>query len=297
MGGGNSKYKVHPGAAGDESPPGKRTRKQKSVLKKGDASSGVINLLKSSTEMSKWRKEKSKELGQLEKGMQAGAHAIENTINSQRSKRWLEAINKPKLANPFKDPEEMFLTRPQRLRLEHIVNTGYLKKQLSEGKMSRPPPYWSIKYTDSSLVQYCDNLGFEYAHWDGPTDRASNTVELAKHEGDAFRTEDYFLTRAQRREVELAVELGFKRTMPNVRMPQVMRASKMQADISHAWFLNYLPQLSLRYTDQTALELASSIDGLLLRNIPRSVPKALKKPRPPPNMGPSSAAGFELFIR
>ena len=70
LGGGNSKYKVHPGAVGDEISPGKRARKQKSMLKKGDASSGVINLLKSSTEMSKWRKEKSKEVEASKKDIQ-----------------------------------------------------------------------------------------------------------------------------------------------------------------------------------------------------------------------------------
>jgi hypothetical protein len=42
--------------------------------------------------------------------------------------------------------------------------------------------------------------------------------ELRKHKGNAFKTEDYFLSRQHRRELELQVELGFKRNMPNVRM-------------------------------------------------------------------------------
>ena len=41
--------------------------------------------------------------------------------------------------------------------------------------------------------------------------------ELRKHKGNAFKTEDYFLSRQHRRELELQVELGFKRNMPNVR--------------------------------------------------------------------------------
>ena len=66
---------------------------------------------------------------------QAGA-AIED-LSATRSKAWLEAINTPAKPRPFKDPELMFLTRPQRLRLEHIVNSAYLRKQQKEKTASK----------------------------------------------------------------------------------------------------------------------------------------------------------------
>jgi hypothetical protein len=269
MGGGNSRYKIHPGSYDADG------IRQKKVLKAGQASSSVVQMLQSSAQMTRhWQdKEAARKAIMTEEEIAAG-RAIERSLIQQRSAKWLEAIAKPPRVNRFKDPKEMFLTRPQRLQLEHQINIAYIAKQQAEAKMARKPPYWSLMFTDDALIQYGDSLGPD-AGWQGPRRREDNTAELAKHEGGALRTEDYFLTRQQRRELELQVELGFKRTMPHIRMPQ----------------------LSLRYTDKTLLELAGTIDGVLLRNIPREPPKALRKPKPLPNTGPSSGAQFELFIK
>eukprot|EP01052_Picozoa_sp_SAG31_P001699 SAG31_NODE_57_length_29727_cov_12.584568_20_plen_170_part_00 len=122
--------------------------------------------------------------------------------------------------------------------------------------------------------------------------------ELARHEGGALRTSSYFLTRQQRRELELQVELGFKREKPHVRMPQ----------------------LSLKYTDKSLLDMANTMEGILY-NGPRKPPAGLGGEPPGQavaglstqqarngvdaaaaaaaalrNSGPVSQASFELFL-
>ena len=67
------------------------------------------------------------------------------TEEHKLSQKWLAAIAKPKLYNKFKDDEQMFFTRPQRLRLESMVDAAYRKKVAASVAM----PYWSFKYTDS----------------------------------------------------------------------------------------------------------------------------------------------------
>lgn len=76
---------------------------------------------------------------------------------------------------PFKDPELMFLTRPQRLRLEHIVNSACasthnphpslisgerserfharsdLRKQQKEKVASKPAPFWALVYLPPAI--------------------------------------------------------------------------------------------------------------------------------------------------
>ena len=266
MGGVSSKYKVHPGAVDEDGSP------RKKMLMTGDASSSVIDLLKSSVQFTKHEVSKEESRSHLTQEQKAAGRHIERSLITQRSEKWLEAIAAPKVVNRFKDPDEMYLTRPQRLRLENIVHIAFLERQQTSGVAARKPPYWSLMFTDEGLLTFGESLGIS---WDGPRARADNTVELAKHEGEAYRTEDYFLRRPQRRELELAVELGFKRQMPNVRMPQ----------------------LSLRYTDKALLELANSIEGILLRNIPRAPPKKLRTQPAKANSGPTSAAGFGIFIR
>lgn len=267
MGGAASKYKVHPGRDDGEG------RRKRALLDQNHVSASVVTMIKKDSEVSRFYREKEQavsRIGMSEEEKQAVA-TIED-LAATRSKAWLEKINTAAAPKPFKDPELMFLTRPQRLRLEHMVNNAYHRKQQQEKTAGKPAPYWSIVYTDEALIRYCDTTG---TLWDGPRSREENAKELRKHSGNAFKTEDYFLSRQHRRELEMQVELGFKRNMPNVRMPQ----------------------LSLRYTDKLLLELAGSIDGLLIANIPTKPPREVRsRSKPTPNSGPTSASDFEVFV-
>jgi hypothetical protein len=264
MGGAASKYKVHPGRDDGES------RRKRALLDKNNLSASVVNMLKKDSEVSRFYRQKQQSGSWMSEEEKQAVATIED-LAATRSQAWLEAINSAPAPRPFKDPELMFLTRPQRLRLEHMVNTAYHKRQQQEKVAGKPAPYWSIVYTDDALIRYCDTTG---AVWDGPRSREQNAKELRKHSGNAFKTEDYFLSRQHRRELELQVELGFKRNMPNVRMPQ----------------------LSLRYTDKLLIELAESIDGLLTANIPKKPPREVRsRAKPTPNSGPTSASDFEVF--
>ena len=240
-----------------------------------------MELIKKDATTTRFYKDKHGETNRIlsEDEVQALAHEQELATKKYR-RNWLNQIEDETVppvllrARQFKDPELMFLTRPQRLRLEHIVNGSYLARQQEGATAGKPAPFWSLAYTDEALIRYCDDTG---ARWDGPRGREENAAELRKHSGTAFKTTDYFLSREHRRELELQVELGFKRNMPNIRMPQ----------------------LSLRYTDKTLLELAGSIDGLLTAKIPTKPPREVlkrSKAQVIPGAGPGSAADFEVFV-
>eukprot|EP01046_Picozoa_sp_COSAG06_P004085 COSAG06_NODE_167_length_21546_cov_35.001352_8_plen_160_part_00 len=112
MGGAASKYKVHPGRDDGES------RRNKAMLDKNNASASVVTMLQKDAAVSKFYREKDaavSAIGMTEDEKQAVA-TIED-LATKRSGAWLEAINTAPAPKPFKDPELMFLTRPQRLRL------------------------------------------------------------------------------------------------------------------------------------------------------------------------------------
>jgi hypothetical protein len=112
MGGAASKYKVHPGRDDGES------RRNKAMLDKNNASASVVTMLQKDAAVSKFYRDKDaavSAIGMTEDEKQAVA-TIED-LATKRSGAWLEAINTAPAPKPFKDPELMFLTRPQRLRL------------------------------------------------------------------------------------------------------------------------------------------------------------------------------------
>jgi hypothetical protein len=191
--------------------------------------------------------------------MKAEISTAEARVKEQLSGHWLKSIGADKAYNEFRDPEKMFLTRPQRLKLENLAHEAYYAQtQASEdgggmGRASKPAPFWSLLYTDKvspppprtfpslfyamppqprahvaqiplttslaqALLDYAvdEVMGLgKFMEWDGPRSLTENREELARHEGDAFKTVHYFLTRRQRRELELQVELGFKREKPH----------------------------------------------------------------------------------
>ena len=112
MGGAASKYKVHPVRDDGES------RRNKAMLDKNNASASVVTMLQKDAAVSKFYRDKDaavSAIGMTEDEKQAVA-TIED-LATKRSGAWLEAINTAPAPKPFKDPELMFLTRPQRLRL------------------------------------------------------------------------------------------------------------------------------------------------------------------------------------
>ena len=180
------------------------------------SSSTAIALLNHSVQKSK-RQEARKRHYALTDEMEADVKQTEEALKAKLSSNWLKAIAAPPAYKLFKDPELMFLTRPQRLKLEQLVHAAYLKAEDQADRATKPAPFWSIEHTDRALLEYAEDPaaselstlgGFK---WDGPRSRQQNREELARHEGGALRTANYFLSRPQRRELELQVELGFKR--------------------------------------------------------------------------------------
>ena len=151
----------------------------------------------------------------LTEEMAADVAQMEDAVYEKLSGNWLKSIAAPAAYKLFKDPEQMFLTRPQRLKLENLVHAAYMSAEDEAGRASKPAPFWSLVYTDTGMLEfpvlYATQMVDGVANhkldfkWDGPTSRRQNREELARHEGGALRTEHYFMTRKQRRELELQV--------------------------------------------------------------------------------------------
>eukprot|EP01051_Picozoa_sp_SAG22_P017035 SAG22_NODE_2538_length_2464_cov_1.120930_2_plen_329_part_01 len=267
----SKKYQVRPFNSG----------KPGSMSPEASSSSAVISMLASSVTTTKKTQLKRQGMGlgrhTLTNEMAEDVKRTEEEVRHKLSHHWLNSIAAEPVYKLFKDPEQMLLTLPQRLQLENTTNAAYMDALEKANEGARPAPYWSIEFTDRRLLECAE--GELDVEWDGPKTRRENLEELARHEGGALRTENYFLSRPQRRELELQVELGFKREKPHVRMPQ----------------------LSLKYTDKTLLELANTMDGILFTG-PSKPPVGLQGEEGgaegggAARSGPVSQASFELFI-
>ena len=104
-----------------------------------------MELIKKDATTTRFYKDKHGETNRIlsEDEVQALQHEQELATKKYR-RNWLNQIEDETVppvllrARQFKDPELMFLTRPQRLRLEHIVNGSYLARQQEGATAGKP---------------------------------------------------------------------------------------------------------------------------------------------------------------
>eukprot|EP01052_Picozoa_sp_SAG31_P001700 SAG31_NODE_57_length_29727_cov_12.584568_21_plen_196_part_00 len=136
----------------------------------------VISLISQSVRHTKQRETRKRHYA-LTDEMESDVKRIEDEMKVKLSQNWLKAIAAPPTYRLFKDPEQMFLTRPQRLKLEQLAHNAYLKAEQKADRASKPAPYWSIVYTDKGLLEFAETAelsrlgGFK---WDGPRSLGEN---------------------------------------------------------------------------------------------------------------------------
>ena len=121
----------------------------------------------------------------------------------------------------WQDPRNLFMSRFERNKLEHAVSARYSSVR---PRPMHPAPQYSLELTDYELIEMANSLEVEWIGTRSFEEAQKNKLESGSSEQQLSRAEKkhldtMFLTRSQRRTLELRVSKTWKRDLPHVQMP------------------------------------------------------------------------------